>query len=121
AACLAVLAWPAGAAAQAVRLDDSTSPRSQVQSLQILSEHGRRLDAPSPDVVPQYAIVRFGNVAYRLATAAFVGRQARIYYVIPSLIPGLRAPTGLKVDWRTSGLFAEGSARGGERRLVWSG
>ena len=121
AACCAALASPGQAAAQAVRLDDSTSPRTQVQSVQVLSEHGRRLDAPAPDVAPQYAIVRFGNVDYRLATAPYVGRQARIYYVVPATIPGLRTPTGVKVEWRTRGLFTAGAARGGERRLVWSG
>jgi hypothetical protein len=83
AACVGAFAWPPDAAAQA-RLDDSTSPRAQVQSLQILSERGRRLDAPSPDAAPQYAIARFGEVEYRLATAPYIGRQARIYYVIPA-------------------------------------
>jgi hypothetical protein len=120
AACVSAFAWPPDAAAQA-RLDDSTSPRAQVQSLQILSERGRRLDAPSPDAAPQYAIARFGEVEYRLATAPYIGRQARIYYVIPAIIPGLRQPSSLKVEWRSAGQFASGSAHGGERRLVWSG
>jgi hypothetical protein len=120
-ACFAVLALPSSADAQALRLDDSTSPRAQVQSLQILSEQGRRLDAPSPDAAPQYAIARFGNVEYRLATAPYMGHRARIFFVVPAVIPGMRQPSGVKVDWHTGGLFAPGSARGGERKLVWSG
>jgi hypothetical protein len=104
-----------------MRLDDSASPRAVVQSRQVLSERGLPLDRPDGGPPPVFGIVHFGRVEYRLATAAYVGRRARIHYVVPPLIPGLRSPTGLRVEWRTQGLFSNGTARAGERVLVWTG
>lgn len=114
---LAGLLLAAGGAAvsQVHRLDDSTSPRSRVQARP--DEDG---DAASSAVSP-HLTVRFDGIEYRLATAPFVGRRARIFYVVPPFIPGLRSPAGMRVEWRTGGLFAPGMARPGERRLVWSG
>lgn len=112
---------PWAANAFTARLDDSLSPRPQVIAPQVLSEHGRPLDDMLGDAVPQYGISRFGRVEYRLATAPYVGKRARIFYVVPALVPGLRSPAGLRMTWRGNGMFADGSARGGERRLVWSG
>ena len=110
------------AMAQVARLDDSLSPRPQVLAPRVLSEFGRPLDDMAPgSPVPQFGISRFGHVEFRLATAPYVGKRARIYYVVPALVPGLRSPSGLRMSWRGSGVFADGSARGGERRLVWSG
>ena len=100
------------------RLDDLTSPRSQVKAPQVTDEGGRPL-ADNADA--RFAIIKFGRVDYRLATSRFVGQQARIYYVVPASIPGLLTPSGLQVQWRGNGLFADGVARSGERRLVWAG
>jgi hypothetical protein len=63
----------------------------------------------------------FGHVEYRLATAAYVGKQARIYYVIPLAVAGLRSPTGMQVQWRSSGQFQPGMGRPGDRVQVWTG
>lgn len=106
---------PVGAAQ---RLDDSASPLRQVAPQQSLSEQGRSLQ-DSDD--PRTAVVRYGGVTYKLATTPYVGRQARIYLVIPARIAGLRSPAGLRAEWLGQGVFADGSARPGERRLVWSG
>ena len=103
------------------RLDDSASPRSQVTSPPMLSEQGQPLDRYVPGPAATVGIVKFGRVEYKLATARFVGKQARIYYVIPAAIAGLRSPTGLRVEWRGTGIFADGAARPGQRTLVWSG
>lgn len=117
-AAVLVLAIPLLAAAQ-VRLDDSASPRSSVAALVVLSEQGRPLEQ---SLNPRMAIVNFGRIDYRLATAAYVGRQARIYFVMPAAVPGLRWPAAMRVDWRgQGGRFAAGSARPGERQLVWTG
>jgi hypothetical protein len=112
---LAALAAPALAAP--IRLDDSASPRVQVPAQVVLAEDGRRLaDAP----FARSAQVRFGQVQYRLATAAYLGRSARIYFVTPQSMAGLMSPAGLRVEWRGN-RFASGSATAGQRTLVWSG
>lgn len=116
---MAILLAAAAMAAQAVeRLDDSASPRSRVRAPVVLGEDGRPLQDSRNAT---RATVRFGRVDYKLSTARHAGRTARIYYVVPAAIPGLRSPSGLRVEWRGSGLFADGSAMPGERRLVWSG
>lgn len=117
--CLATGSSPGFARVE--RLDDSTSPRSQVTSPPMLSEQGQPLDRYIPGPAPTVGVVKFGRVEYRLATARFAGKQARIYYVIPVAIAGLRSPAGLRVEWRGHGLFADGVARPGQRTLVWSG
>ena len=101
----------AAAWAQTARLDDSTSPRAMVQADLV---HAQPLDA--------YLLrMPMGRVTYRLATAPYQGRRARIYYVVPMHVQGLRSPADLRVEWRTGGLFAPGSARPGMRVPVWTG
>jgi hypothetical protein len=117
----AVMTAPIAAAALTARLDDSLSPRAQVVAPQVVSEHGRPLDDMLAEAAPQFGISKFGRVEYRLATAPYLGKRARIYYVVPTSTTGLRSPGGLRMTWRGNGIFADGSARGGERRLVWSG
>lgn len=109
---------PAASSLAAERLDDSASLRSRVAPQTALSDEGRPL---ADSVNPRWLTARYGRVDYKLATARFVGRQARIYYVIPPVIAGLRSPAGLRVDWRGTGLFSSGTARPGERALVWAG
>ena len=106
---LAGLAVPV--AAQVARLDDSSSPRALVNT--DLSR-AQPLDA---DTVR----LHLGRVEYRLATAAYVGRRARIFYVVPHQIAALRTPNGLAVVWTGSGQFASGQGRPGMRVQVWSG
>ena len=53
--------------------------------------------------------------------APYIGKQARIYYVVPAHIKGLRSPVGMQAEWRSYGAFASGVARPGERQLVWTG
>lgn len=114
----ALLLLPMLGMATTYRLDDSASPRSRVAPQMTLSDEGRPL---AESLAPRSATVRYGRIEYRLATASFVGRQARIYLVVPTNIPGLRAPAGLQLVWQGSGRFTSGAARPGERRLVWSG
>lgn len=116
AACL--LACLAFTASAAERLDDSASPRATVPARVVLTDEGRPL-ADSRN--PTRAIVQFGRIDYKLATARYAGRTARIYFVVPPFIEGLRSPAGLRVEWTGLGQFASGSARPGERQLVWTG
>ena len=111
-----------GAAFAGVRLDDSASPRALVQSPQMVSEYGYPLNQYVPGVpAAQRGIVDFGRIEYRLATAPYVGRSARIYFVIPPVVNALRSPQGLQVSWRSEGNFASGSGRPGDKVQVWSG
>ena len=118
AACLGLLIMPTVAAALTVRLDDSASPRSRVAPQTTLSNEGRPL---ADSLEPRTATVNYGRVEYRLATGQFVGRQASIYLVVPPFVPGLKSPAGMRVVWRSNGLFSDGAARPTERRLVWTG
>lgn len=106
------------ALAQPQRLDDSASPRGRVPAVVALDETGRPLDA-SPNA--ERAQLRFGRIEYRLATAAYVGKQVRISYVVPAMVPGLRSPQALRVEWRGQPPLASGSGRPGDRVPVWTG
>lgn len=104
--------------AETARLDDSASARSVVEARSVTSETGRPLvDSASPE----YVRANFGWVQYRLATAAYKGKAANIYYVIPLVINGLKSPHALTVNWKTNGQFNEGEGHAGDRKLVWSG
>jgi hypothetical protein len=50
-----------------------------------------------------------------------VGKRARIYLVIPEFVQGLRASTGMRVEWTARGSFLAGSALPGQRALVYDG
>ncbi|HEY0201605.1 MAG TPA: hypothetical protein VGC24_07925 [Burkholderiaceae bacterium] len=104
------------------RLDDSASPRPMVTSPPMVSELGVPLSQYVPGKpAPTQGIVRFGRIEYKLATGRYIGKNARIYYVVPANIQGLRSPAGMRVKWRGSGGFADGIARPGDRVLVWVG
>lgn len=104
--------------AQFERLDDSASAQSNVEARTVSSETGMPL-SESPSA--KFAISDFGLVRYRLATAAYKGKAAKIYYVIPAAIDSLRDPKALVVTWKGNGQFADGEGHAGERKLVWSG
>jgi hypothetical protein len=106
--CGAALA-PAWAAV--ARLDDSASPRAQMRSD---FSNAQGMDG-------NMVVLPLGRIEYRLATAPHVGRRARIFYVIPSMVAGLRSPAGMQVQWRGNGAFASGSGRPGDRVQVWNG
>lgn len=104
-----------GAGAQTVRLDDSSSPRSRVQPRFVLDETGRSLArAPEPD----RAVLRYGQVMYRLDLRPHLGQAARIYFV---RAPEAGPPTGARLNWSTSAGRLTGTLMAGERELVWSG
>lgn len=100
------------------RLDDSASPRSNVEAPLVLGNDGQLL---SESVTATTAIFKFGRVDYRLATSAYIGKSVRIYYVIPDAIHGLVSPSGIMVEWQGSQQLSAGSAHAGERKVVWSG
>ena len=113
--CLCAVGLPLHAAQ---RLDDSASPRQVVSTIAITDGQGNPLDGMRP---PTEILLHYGAIEYRLATAAYVGKQARVYFVIPPYIPGLQNPAALLAQWQGSGDFRDGSARPGTRALVWAG
>jgi hypothetical protein len=113
---LATLFFTTFGHAAAERLDDSMSPRSSVEPT-VTTTNGSVIDG----AMPTEAALQFGWVEYRLNTAKYVGKSARIYYVVPAAIGNLRSPSGLRVEWRGRNTFASGSARAGQRVLLWSG
>ncbi|HSD96927.1 MAG TPA: hypothetical protein VLB06_07280 [Sulfuricaulis sp.] len=52
---------------------------------------------------------------------AFIGKNVRIFLIIPPQTPGIAGPAGLEVQWRTQGVFLPGTARPGERVLFFQG
>lgn len=116
-----ILLAASGAHAGTARLDDSASPRQRVAPVTVLTLEGRPFDSVVEGPAPTHAVLKYGRVDYKLATGRYMGQRARIYFVIPALIPSLRSPAGLQVEWRGHGQFASGSARPGDRVLVWSG
>ena len=113
---LMFMAW--GVNAQVFRLDDSASPRQRIMAPTVLSENGIALAA---DRNAQFALLQFGKVQFNLATHAYKGRNAHIYYVIPASLSALQSPSALQVQWRSLGSFASGTAQSGSRTLVWTG
>ena len=99
------------------RLDDSASPRSQVnvESRWLHSQPGM-----SPEQF-NAMVATVPNLEFRLDTSRYVGKRARIYLVVPDFVPGLRSPSGLRVEWTTRGVFMPGTALPGQRTLVYDG
>ncbi len=115
-ACMALAAtMPAGAA----RLDDSLSPRQNVDVI-IDWRHNTNLDRLDEDQLNAlYSNVR--NFEVRLNTAQYNGMQARIYLGLPVVIPGLDDPAGMRLSWTTRGVFADGTVTPGTRSLLFQG
>jgi len=105
-------------AAAATRLDDSLSPRQRVQATTRWVYDGVG-DWNADQRNALVADIR--AMEFRLRTAAYVGKTAEIYLALPDHVSGLRAPTGMRVDWTTRGRFSPGSATPGTRSLVFRG
>ena len=115
AASLMLLAWVGVASAQTFLLDDSTSPRARVIPRAAVDETGKLL---SRSLEPNRAILRFGEVVYRLDMRPHLAQTARDYFVRQ---PEVGQPTGSLLHWSTGKGSLKGSLQSGERALVWSG
>jgi hypothetical protein len=111
---LAVALSPAAAE---TRLDDSASPRQRLdlRSRWQYDEEGRGIDGVNA------MVAEAANVEVRLNTAAYVGKRGRIYIVLPDLVPGLRSPGGMSVEWKARGTFLSGRVLPGGRALLYDG
>jgi len=100
------------------RLDDSASPRQHIAAVQALDENGRPL---ASSLGARQALIHYGRIEVRLNTAPYLGRRARIYGVLPPMLPGVLTPTALRLSWRGGRLFDSGQLRPDEPALVWAG
>ena len=113
--CLGLLA--AGAQAAPVRLDDSLSSQQRVVMRQewrdAYPNQGHR-----PDLM---TVLARASVEVRLKTEAYVGRNARVFLVLPTLANTGALPADLRIEWRTRGAMRAGIAAPGTRTLVFEG
>ena len=105
-------------AAAGVKLDDSASPRSRVDATVRWLHTNEGLTTPE---LINAMVATVPNLEFRLDTSRYVGKKARIFLVVPDFMPGLRTPTGLRVEWKTRGTFLAGTAVPGTRALVYDG
>lgn len=116
---LACLALAAAMPAGAEKLDDSLSPRQNVDVVidWRYSSNLENLDEEQLNAL--YSTVQ--NFEVRLNTAQFTGRQARIYLSLPVVIRGLDDPAGMRLSWTTRGVFSDGTVTPGTRSLLFDG
>jgi hypothetical protein len=113
--CLAGLQGPV----LAERLDDSLSPRRQVD-LDLVWTHQGNTDMLS-DAEFNSLTAQARNLDTRLDTSAYVGSEARIFLELPILVRGLGNPSSLALSWTTGGLFNAGRVTPGNRQLIYEG
>jgi len=104
--------------ALAAKLDDSPSPRQRIDVRTRWLHDGDNLSDPK---LLNAMIADVANLDVRLNTAAYVGKRGRIYMAVPQLVPGLRSPEGMRIEWRTRGMFQPGSVLPGGRALLYDG
>ena len=105
--------------ALAERLDDSLSPRRQV-NLELQWKYQGNLDSLS-NVEFNAVTAQARNLDTRLDTSAYVGSEARIFLELPILVRGLGNPSRLLLSWTTGGLFNTGRVTPGNRTLIYEG
>jgi len=115
--CLGVLSGSPTAGAE--RLDDSASPRQRVEATVEWFAEASPEDLSEDEF--HTVIARVSGVEVRLDTSPFAGREARIFLRVPVQVRGLRSPNGMRIDWRTQGLFADGSVVPGNRTVIFDG
>ena len=124
-ACVALLLAASSTASAVERLDDSSSRQYAVMPqrtvLTSANASGIAFGDGSGASQATGATLTFGRINYRLATARYVGKRARIYLVIPQATNVVTTPAALKLEWRGTRAFASGSGHPGDRVLVWQG
>jgi hypothetical protein len=101
------------------RLDDSLSPRRQVD-LDLQWKYGGNTEKLG-DAEFNAVSATARNLDTRLDTSAYVGSEARIFLELPILVRGLGNPSSLVLSWTTGGLFNAGRVTPGNRTLIYEG
>lgn len=119
--CIALTLSTAIVDAAVERLDDSASRQYSVSPQRTVLTPANALGDSFGAAQATSATLSFGRINYRLATAKYVGKRARIYLVIPQASSIVTTPAALKLEWRGARVFSNGAGHPGERVLVWQG
>lgn len=101
------------------RLDDSASPQQRVVASVAWELPNKVVGLSDEQLNTMLAVI--DDFELRLDTSKFEGQQARIFLTLPVSIRGLRRPDGLRMSWKTEGLFENGSVTPGDRALIFDG
>jgi len=116
---LTCLALATGMPVGAAKLDDSLSPKQNVD-VHIEWQYKNNLEnLDEAQFNALHSVVR--NFEVRLNTAQYMGKQARVYLGLPVVIPGLDDPAGMRLSWTTRGIFSDGTVTPGTRSLLFDG
>lgn len=112
-------ALAAGAAAQE-RLDAGASPRQQVHAdLEWTVPLARAGSASRRAFGHMTARVRALDL--RLDVSRYLDRDVRIFMSVPLPVHGLTGAGGMRINWRSEGLFEDGTLVPGEHALLYAG
>jgi len=103
----------------AERLDDSLSPRQQLEINLNWKDQYSTEDLDTREL--NALIARVQDVEVRLNTAPYIGQRGRIYITLPLNIRGTADSSALRMSWTTNGLFASGSMTAGNRVRLFEG
>ena len=116
---LACLVLATAMSASAAKLDDSLSPRQNVDVLIDWQYKNNLENLDEEQLNAMHSVVR--NFEVRLNTAQYTGRQVRVFLSLPVVIPGLEDPAGMRLSWTTRGIFSDGTVTPGTRSLLFDG
>lgn len=116
---IACMALAAAVPANAAKLDDSLSPRQNVDVIVDWRYSNNLEDLDEERFSALHSVVR--NFEVRLNTAQYTGKQARVYLGLPVVIRGLDDPAGMRLSWTTRGVFSDGTVTPGTRSLLFDG
>jgi len=119
AALLLLLCLTAALPARAERLDDSLSPRQQLDLDLIWKQQypTGQLDKRELNALTAHA----RHVEIRLNTADYVGKSGKIFLSLPIAIRGTGDASALRMSWTTNGVFSGGAVSAGNRAKLFEG
>jgi len=119
AALLLLLCLTAALPARAERLDDSLSPRQQLDlDLNWKQQYPTgQLDKRELNALTAHA----RHVEIRLNTADYVGQSGKIFLSLPIAIRGTGDASALRMSWTTNGVFSGGAVSAGNRAKLFEG
>jgi len=119
AALLLLLCLTAALPVRAEQLDDSLSPRQQLDlDLNWKQQyHTGQLDTRELNALTAH----IRHVEIRLNTARYVGQSGKIFLSLPITIRGTGDSSALRMSWTTNGEFSSGAVTAGNRTKLFEG